>query len=1016
MGAGLLTAFVMHAAAQAQPAGWNYYSGYTSLPTIPFAHGAMTPDRTASVFFNLNGTVSPFTLDTGSTGIAATSGFYTPGPKDVALGPGQVSYSSSNNFFTGTWYLTNVGIMQTAQVSNTNPVAGAQIATSQNVAVLAVTQSCNANSVPQCSPAKPFDLAYAGIGYNRNAVTVPPPAGTTINAFTNITPLAAGTSPGTYRQGYVIGASGITLGLSTAATQNFGVIKLLPDTAKATPQGTPWSTAPMTVMVNNQTANSGGVLLPDTGINYMFLQPGPNNKFDTTSCNGSNFCAVTGTKIEVWLPGQTGSAAAFTYVAPDPKGNPAPAGRVENDTASTTPFINTGRQFYQNFTYFYDDVGGYVGYTTVPGGPWAVATFSPVLSLNGAVPLPNGFQETMPVFLAGSTQLQSSGGAAFNSSIMGSNNSLSLSGGGAFAFNAPVALGSGAFSLQQGAASINAGLSAASLSVSQQSALNNSPGSTITAIVSNAGALNNSGTIVGNVSNAGALAGSGTISGNVVNAGAHTPGNSIGTMTIVGNYTNTAGGTYVAEVGNSGQSDRINVVGPATLQGGSVNVVAVPGTNLAARTTYTVLNATAGVTGTYASVNVLYPFLLSSLGYDANNVYLTLLPGGFAAAAQTQAQYAVGRVLDANVNTTDSDFATIIGTLATLPSSQVLPVMTAISGQNYSTFSSTMVQGAYLFLNNFANQTGGGSPASNRVALAEACDIACDVTAPAIWGAWAGALGGLGTIGSGATTGAVTYNAGGFAAGLDRMVAPGLRLGVTTGYTTGTQWTSGFQGNGTTDTFLAGLYGNYRMDKVYADAVFGYAYSYNQMWRQIFIPGLQPRTAQGRTGANQWYGQIEGGYRFDIGPVGAAMADAYITPFLRWQGYTGAQNGFTETGAQSLNLTVAGQTTNSLRSVLGAQLGGSIDLGWREKLALQLRLGWSHEYASTARPVTATIAGAPLMPFTTYGVAPTRDGAVVGFSANTAIADGASMYLRYEGNISGSDSAHALTAGVRMSW
>jgi uncharacterized protein with beta-barrel porin domain len=49
-------------------------------------------------------------------------------------------------------------------------------------------------------------------------------------------------------------------------------------------------------------------------------------------------------------------------------------------------------------------------------------------------------------------------------------------------------------------------------------------------------------------------------------------------------------------------------------------------------------------------------------------------------------------------------------------------------------------------------------------------------------------------------------------------------------------------------------------------------------------------------------------------------------------------------------------------------------------------------------------------------VAPTRDGAVVGFAANTAVADGASVYLRYEGNVSGPDSAHALTAGVRVSW
>jgi outer membrane autotransporter protein len=136
----------------------------------------------------------------------------------------------------------------------------------------------------------------------------------------------------------------------------------------------------------------------------------------------------------------------------------------------------------------------------------------------------------------------------------------------------------------------------------------------------------------------------------------------------------------------------------------------------------------------------------------------------------------------------------------------------------------------------------------------------------------------------------------------------------------------------------------------------------------------------------------------------------------RLQGYTGTQNGFTETGAQSLNLTVAQQTTNSLRSVLGATLGGAVDLGWRDKLALQLRLGWSHEYASTARPVTATLAGAAAMPFTTLGVSPTRDGAVLGFGANTAIADATSVYLRYEGNVAGQDSAHALTAGLRMTW
>lgn len=235
---------------------------------------------------------------------------------------------------------------------------------------------------------------------------------------------------------------------------------------------------------------------------------------------------------------------------------------------------------------------------------------------------------------------------------------------------------------------------------------------------------------------------------------------------------------------------------------------------------------------------------------------------------------------------------------------------------------------------------------------------------------------------------------------------------MTTGYSTGTQWVSGFAGQGRSDTFNVGLYGTYAQGPVYADALAGYAYSWNQMWRPISLPGLQPRTALGQTGASQWYGQLEAGYRVEIGTAAAA----FVTPFARLQGYTGTQNGFTETGAQSLDLTVAQQTTTSLRSVLGAQLGGSLDLGWREKLALQLRLGWSHEYADVSRPVTATLAGAAAMAFTTYGISPQRDGAVVGFAANTAVAEATNLYLRYEGLVAGQDSAHALTAGVRMAW
>jgi outer membrane autotransporter protein len=412
---------------------------------------------------------------------------------------------------------------------------------------------------------------------------------------------------------------------------------------------------------------------------------------------------------------------------------------------------------------------------------------------------------------------------------------------------------------------------------------------TVASNVVNAGTTTVNGRIGGNVANSGLLGGTGVIAGNVTNGGTIGPGNSIGTLTIAGNLVNSGSGTYQAEVNGTGQSDLIRVGGATTLQGGTVTVQPQAGT-YAPRTTYTIVSAAGGVNGTFSSVNNLYPFLQSSLSYDANNAYLTLQVGGFAAAAQTPTQYAVGSALDANVNNATGDFATVLGNLATLGTGQVLPVLTSISGQNYAGFSTAMVQGAQLFMNNFATQVGGGQAAgSSRVALAEACEVACDATSPALWGAWGGGLGGLGTIGANAGTGAVTYNVGGFAAGLDRFVVPSLRVGITAGYTTGTQWVAGFDGRGTSDTFLAGLYANYSAGKVYVDGLAGYAYSYNQMWRNIAVPSLQQRTAQGQTGANQFFGQLEGGYRVDLGGTAAA----FVTPFARLQGYTGTQNSFT---------------------------------------------------------------------------------------------------------------------------
>ena len=113
---------------------------------------------------------------------------------------------------------------------------------------------------------------------------------------------------------------------------------------------------------------------------------------------------------------------------------------------------------------------------------------------------------------------------------------------------------------------------------------------------------------------------------------------------------------------------------------------------------------------------------------------------------------------------------------------------------------------------------------------------------------------------------------------------------------------------------------------------------------------------------------------------------------------------------------MAQQTTNSVRSTLGADLGGAIGLSNQRQIDLSLRLGWLHEYAYTGRPITAAFAGAPTANFTVYGATPQRDSAVIGFSVTAAVAEATQLFLRYDGEIGNANDNHTLNVGVRFTW
>jgi autotransporter-associated beta strand protein len=515
----------------------------------------------------------------------------------------------------------------------------------------------------------------------------------------------------------------------------------------------------------------------------------------------------------------------------------------------------------------------------------------------------------------------------------------------------------------------------------------------------------------------GTLAGTGTIGGDtIVNAGGTVAPAGLAPLTIAGNFTQAAGSTYRPSVNAAGQHDLLNVTGTATLQAGAALAIQAATGTYTAGTRYTLITATGGVSGTYATVTHNFAFVTPSVSYDANDVFLTLLGSSFAAGAQTSNQRAVGAALDAGASNATGDFANVLSALRGLSTSQGAAALDAISGQPYANLGTAHLAASNAFLKAIraqtnvvrGNQEGGGT--RTALALAFDCDVACDASEAERWGAWVSAIGGLGSVPGNANSAGLTYNFGGTAVGLDYRLDPRVLVGIALGYAAGTQWTSGFNGRATSDGLSASLYGSFTSGPFYVDGSAGYAWSSDQMTRVIAIPGLDTRTATGQATSNQFLGQLEAGYR-----IGLLSGDRLgVIPFARLQGSTTNQSGVTETGANSLNLTLAPQTTNSLRTIFGAEL--TTVFGDEHRLAIDFRAGWQHEYADTGRPMTATFAGSPGAPFTVFGATPQRDSAAIGLAMHLRVTPSGEFYARYDGEVGGGTDNHALTAGFRMTW
>src|SRR5262245_29977106 len=133
----------------------------------------------------------------------------------------------------------------------------------------------------------------------------------------------------------------------------------------------------------------------------------------------------------------------------------------------------------------------------------------------------------------------------------------------------------------------------------------------------NEGVLNVSGSLVSAVSvnEGGTLTGTGTIGGlSVGSGGIVAPGNSIGTLRVAGDMSFDEGSIYRVKANAAGKSAMISATGAASIDGGTVQVLAQSGT-YARQTRYTILTASGGVDGQFTDVASNLAFLTPLLSY-----------------------------------------------------------------------------------------------------------------------------------------------------------------------------------------------------------------------------------------------------------------------------------------------------------------------------------------------------------------------------------------------------------------
>ncbi len=502
--------------------------------------------------------------------------------------------------------------------------------------------------------------------------------------------------------------------------------------------------------------------------------------------------------------------------------------------------------------------------------------------------------------------------------------------------------------------------------------------------------------------------GIGTTAGNIVgavtNAGNVAPGHSPGILAISGSYTQTAAGTYTAEVNGIGSStvvagtnyDRISVSGTpgtATLAG---NLVVVQNGGLyVAGTQYDIIKATGGITGSMAiSGNVISPFItLSNATANgggivtttaANDTYrLVVVRSNYNTVATNANQTAVANGLQGLVPVAGA--ATTVVKIDNMTAAQARDLFNTASPEPYGAYATALQDQGELFTRQVATRlssvTGEGT------------------------GLW---LNGYGQWGDGDSPDfrfGSDHRIYGVAGGVDFAVG-GVRLGVAAGYSE--DEVDYIQGNssGKSEAWQVGGYAAFASGPLQIDAQLAYVSGDINATKQVNAGSgatLITGTSAATTNGDLFKGIATIGYNL-------GTENLTVRPYIGVDYTSGKVDGFTETGMGVLNLTVADIDADRTDAVVGINIAAPMG-----NVTPYVNASYNYRTDNDPRTVTAYFNGLTGSPFTVTAINSGRSSieADAGLAVNIG---GASVFVGYQGTFRNDLDSHGVNGGVRFSF